>query len=403
MDTLSSTQLKLLPGEILYREGEENNCCYIIETGELVLYWDDNGRRIECERRGAGSLVGELSILTDQPRTVTVEALTECRIFRVSSEQILERFKALDPILKACIETSISFNGIFNRRLNEDWDQAPYTNHTLENSSEIIEQLKLEKEIINALNSNQFSLFYQPIVNLGSGTICGFEALMRWFHPKFGPITPDRFIPVAEATGSIEKLTEFALMEACSALKRLSGETTQDDPLYVSVNVSGEDIGRRNFVDFLNLAVEMHNLCPSQIKLEVTETALIPDNINTAHNLSRLSKLGYGVSIDDFGTGYSNLAYLKTLPLTAIKIDRAFVSDAHANPVSRGIVKMIVGLGVDLNVEIIAEGLETLCDVDTLNELGCNLAQGFYFHRPMPETELSDLLCGSEYRSYGTA
>ena len=403
MDILSSTQLRLLPGEVLYREGEENDCCYIIETGELRLFWESYGHRIECERRGPGAIVGELSILTDQPRTVTVEAVTECRIFRVSSDQILERFKAIDPILRACIETSISFNGIYNRRLAQNLDEIPRTNHIVDNSSEIIEHLKLEKEILKALKSKQFTLFYQPIVNLDNGSIRGFEALMRWFHPKFGAIAPDRFIPIAEATGSIEKLTEFALMEACSALKRLSGDSDPHDQLFVSVNVSGQDIGRQNFVDFLSFAVETHGLCSSQIKLEVTESALIPNNTSTKQNLSRLSKLGFGVSIDDFGTGYSNLAYLKKLPLTAIKIDRAFVSDAHANSVSRGIVKMIVGLGADLNVEIIAEGLETICDVKTLNELGCNLAQGFYFHRPMPENELSALLCETDYRSYGIA
>lgn len=377
-------------GEILYREGDPNDCAYVLASGEILLFSEADGHQVDCERRGAGSILGETSILTNQPRAVSVRAETDCRFFRISSESILQQFDELDPILRSCIETTIKFVTRFNATENSLGIDVPFAPSTLRNANELIQKFDFELDINKGIKNNEFSLMYQPIVHLETAGIVGFEALMRWQHPSMGFVPPDRFISVAEAMGSISQLTDYALLEACAALRRLCDATGRT--LFASVNVSGHDIGRKGFVDFLDHVLDLHNITAKQLKLEVTETALVPDSDHATENLERLHQLGCGVSIDDFGTGYSNLAYLKSLPLTALKIDRAFAGDAHANSVSYAIVRMLIALGRELGVDVIAEGLETAEDVRILRALNCKFAQGFFFHKPMAEAELEHLL-----------
>lgn len=384
----TSTEILLAPGDILYREGDPNECAYVIETGEIVLYSEATGRRVDCERRGAGSIVGELSILTGQPRAVTVEAVTPCRIFRIPADQILNRFERLDPVLRACIETSISFTGTFTRQLRGDGAEAPFAPSTLRNSDDLLDELRVEADILKGLEQGQFSMVYQPIVDMRDTSIVGAEALMRWEHPALGAVSPLRFIRVAEAMGSIGKLTEFALTEACTLLQQIERIPADTPGPYVSVNISGTEIAQGSLVDLVTMLVEVKGIRPGALRLEVTETALCHDRERAARNLARLRDLGCGLSIDDFGTGFSNLAYLKLLPLTALKIDRSFAADVADNLTSRSIVSMLLGLGRDLDVDIIAEGLETQRDVDAIRALDCVLAQGFFFHRPMPADRL---------------
>lgn len=390
----SVSEIILATGDILYREGDANNCAYIIASGELILYSSRSGQRVNVERRGAGAIVGELSILTGQPRAVTVEALEACILFKVAASQIIDRFEGLDPILRACVETSICFSAAFSKSQIAKDAEVPMAPSTLRDASEIITQFRLETELKSGLKRGEFSLVYQPIVQISDGTIVGFEALMRWQHATLGNIPPDRFIQIAEDLGSINLITNFAILEVCSVLRRMKALNAKSSNLYASINISGKDIGRFGFVDFLAFVLDANNLNPCDIKLEITETAIIEDFDVAGQNLARLKALGFGISVDDFGTGYSNLAYLKSLPLTALKIDREFAGDAHANVVSRSIVKMLLSLGVDLCVDIIAEGLETIEDVETLQGLGCLLAQGYYFHRPLSEIDLSQAISG---------
>ncbi|MDA8747375.1 EAL domain-containing protein [Litoreibacter sp.] len=394
----SVTEILLSKGDILYNQGDAHDSGFIIASGEIILYSNLGDQRIDIERRGPGSIVGELSILTGQPRTVTVEALTDCRVFRISAEQILSRFEKLDPVLRACVETSINFTGTFTKQANNASSEVPFAPSTLRDSEKLIAQFKFEMDLLKGIENKEFFLVYQPVVRIDDASIVGFEALMRWTHPTLGFVSPDRFIQSAEAMGAISKLTDFALMEACAALRRFKQLSGAPKALFASINISGDDICRTNFADFLTHVVDLNELDPSDIKLEVTETALIGDFEIADKNLKRLRGLGCGISVDDFGTGYSNLAYLKSLPLTTLKIDRAFAGDAHASSVSRGIVRMLVSLGKELGVDIIAEGLETIDDVEILQKLGCQYAQGYYFHKPMPEQDLNILLSGTPER-----
>jgi len=388
------SEIKLAKGDILYRQGDPNTCAYVIESGELLLRRDVAGVRTDIEIRGAGTLVGELSILTNQPRLVTVEAMTDCTLFRLSADSIRNRYNDLDPLLRASIDTSISFIDAFNHRMTHNGLITPRSPKVMCNAEHLIEQFRLETDINKGLESQEFHMLYQPIVDVQDNSIVAFEALMRWVHPTMGFIPPDRFIKVAEATGSIKGLTEFALLETFRALQRLKINGDVASGLFASVNVSGRDIARPEFVTFLEFALEQHQLQPGEVRLEVTETALITDMDIAGDNLARLRALGCGLSIDDFGVGYSNFAYLKSLPITSLKIDRAFTEDAATNAVSHSIVRLLLLLGHDMGVDIIAEGVETKEGLATLQDLGCRYAQGYYFHKPMPESDLAKLLCG---------
>lgn len=386
----ATTEIALKPGELLYHEGDSNHCGYIIESGEIILYTGIDGNRENVEIRGPGSIVGELSILTGQPRKVSVEALTECRVFEISADQILARLEKVDPILRACIETSINFTSQFHNA--EKDGEIPFAPSTLRNADQIIKNFRFEKDIIKGLDNNEFRMVYQPIVRLGTGDILGFESLARWQHPTIGNVRPDQFIEVAEQMGSISKITDFAILETCKALQDFCNTSYVDKGFFASVNISGHDLGRREFVDFLSHAMDLYDLHPRRLSLEITERAVIPDTDISRKNLRHLRKFGYGLSIDDFGTGYSNLAYLKQLPLTAIKIDRSFAGETNNDVISKNIVKTLIRLGKDLGVKVIAEGLETQSDVEALTNLGCNLAQGYHFSRPIEKREFMDLI-----------
>jgi EAL domain-containing protein (putative c-di-GMP-specific phosphodiesterase class I) len=389
-NTPPSTELLLETGEFLYEEGDSVDCGYIVESGELIIFSNKSGERVDLERRGPGSIIGELSILTGQPRAVTVEATQPCKVYRISAQQILQRFDKLDPVLRACIDTSINFMG----RLNAPnvGAETPLTPFKLENLGELVERFKLEQDILTGLENQEFSIVYQPIVSLENSEMIGVEALMRWNHPELGFVPPDKFIQVAESAGSICKLTDFALMQSCAALKRFRNLNGCREDFFTTVNISGEDISRPEFFDFLAHVLDLNSLEPRHVRLEVTETALVMNSDLVTETLRRLRELGVGIAIDDFGTGYSNLAYLGKLPLTALKIDRAFAGDAYANPVSHSIVKMMINLGHELRVKVVAEGLETPEDVQTLRDMGCDYAQGYYFAKPMAEGDLSDMI-----------
>ena len=166
----------------------------------------------------------------------------------------------------------------------------------------------------------------------------------------------------------------------------------RDAEHFMSVNVSGVDVGRNGFPDFVSHVLDRNSLEPHHLRLEVTETSLVPSSEIARDNLDRLQHLGVGISIDDFGTGYSNLGYLKYLPLTALKIDRAFAGDAHCNSISQSIVRMLVALGRELDVDVVAEGLEKPETVETLRNLGCCLAQGYHFFRPLAVSDAISLV-----------
>jgi Amt family ammonium transporter len=257
---------------------------------------------------------------------------------------------------------------------------------------EILDAISLEADLRAALDRGELLLHYQPIVDVQTGRIEGFEALVRWDHPDRGLVPPVQFIPLAEETGLIQPLGRFVIAEACRQLRQWQLELPQAEQLSVSVNVSCRQFVKEGLVDHVAGVLETTGLDPACLKLEITESVLMHDAQHTAGELSRLKALGVKIAIDDFGTGYSSLSYLRQLPIDHLKIDRSFISGDDVNGESQEIVKSIIALARSLGLTVIAEGVEHQDQLDKLRSADCDKAQGFMFSRPVDKDAALALL-----------
>jgi EAL domain-containing protein (putative c-di-GMP-specific phosphodiesterase class I) len=254
----------------------------------------------------------------------------------------------------------------------------------------------LEVDLRAAIVANEFELYYQPLVNLASEMISGFEALIRWNSPRRGFVSPADFIPVAEETGLIVEIGEWVLMAACLEAARWP------TAVKVAVNVSAAQF-RKGEVLFnaVRNALANTGLDPKRLELEVTESAMIDDLTTTLTFLHRLKELGVGVAMDDFGTGYSSLAYLRSFPFDKIKIDQSFVREIGKKSDSMAIVRAVSGLCGSLGVTATAEGVETRQQIDLLRQEKCTEIQGYFVSRPRPAKDIPALL--SSFKGLGEA
>jgi diguanylate cyclase (GGDEF)-like protein len=254
-------------------------------------------------------------------------------------------------------------------------------------------------ELAGALDRGEFTVVYQPLVDLRTGRPTGAEALVRWQHPTEGTRAPDSFIPLAEESGLITELGAFVLRDACRQAARWVGSCDEPVPLLVTVNLSARQLTDPRIVDQVRSALAEADLDPARLVLEITETVLMQDREAAAASLGRLKALGVRIAIDDFGTGYSSLAYLCRFPIDMLKIPREFVDglgrDANADVVTRAVVELAGALGL----LTVAEGVETTHQQEHVAELGCDLAQGYLFSRPVDAETVLALLAGrGEFR-----
>lgn len=245
-------------------------------------------------------------------------------------------------------------------------------------------QLQLETDLRRALVRKEFRLCYQPIINLNSRQIVGFEVLLRWPHPEQGLIPPTRFIPIAEETGLIIPISQWVLREACQQMRKWQIQRPSSQLLTISVNLSGKQFSQPGLIDFIKQVLEETGLEASSLKLEITETALIDNSEAAIVMLSQLKDLGIHISLDDFGTGYSSLSYLHRFPIDTIKVDRSFISRIN-RPKDSEIVRTIVALAENLGLDVVAEGVETDEQADQLLEMNCKYGQGYLFSKPVSE------------------
>jgi diguanylate cyclase (GGDEF)-like protein len=251
--------------------------------------------------------------------------------------------------------------------------------------SRALEQLQLENDLQNAINLQQFYLNYQPIVSFVTGKIVGFEALVRWRHPSRGLVYPSEFIPTAERTGLIVALGEWVLSEAVACLSKWQLQFPDYLPLNMSVNLSGIQLFAPNLLPLLDSLLRVHNLKGEFLKLEITESVLMENAEEAAGVLELLKARQVKVCLDDFGTGYSNLSYLQLLPIDTLKIDRSFVCCLEEGGKNLTLLEAILNLASSLELEAIAEGVETQEQLIILRSLGCNSYQGYFFSRPLEE------------------
>ena len=257
-----------------------------------------------------------------------------------------------------------------------------------------MERNSIERDLRAALAQRQFVLYYQPKVDIVTGEIKGAEALIRWLHPERGIVPPDLFIPVAERCGIISDVTRWVMDEACR-----QNRAWQDmglPKIGVAVNVSAVDLRRADLTDLVANTLVARGLSPQYLELEVTESMVMRDVDVVIGTLRRLRSLGVGIGIDDFGTSYSSLAYLKRFPVKRLKIDRSFISDIADGRSGTIIPKVIIDLAHALGVEVLAEGVEDMTQLEILRALGCDEAQGYFLGRPMPASEFAEFLNNSE-------
>ncbi len=416
-------------GDWIFHEGDEGECAYIVEQGEVAIVLERSDGHITLATYGQGTLFGEMAIIDQKPRSAGAIALKDCALRAITRAQLNHRLERADPILKICIQvilkhlrktltqihspepSKVSVAPTVTNQANVDVIQptaqqeesaAQTLGQAIDHSqpmmasdvfSEAIKTLHLEQELQIALTQNQLRLYYQPIVRLSDGLIVGFEALMRWIHPVKGMISPAVFIPIAERSGQIVEMTYWALREASSQLKKFqdiqkSYWGDQYAPLFMSVNFSGRDFLDGRFLDEIQNALQNHQLPPKSLKLEITESMLMlsPDEVQRV--LGICQSYGASVAIDDFGTGYSSLSYLQSMPADTLKIDQSFVRTIHKNDRHLALVESILHLAHRLGMLTVAEGVETAEDVVTLRNLGCDLAQGYHYARPMPTDQV---------------
>ena len=256
------------------------------------------------------------------------------------------------------------------------------------------DRLDLENDLRHAVSNQDFEVHYQPIVLLGSGMCVGFESLIRWTR-NGKPVSPVTFVPMAEELGLIEPLGTWVLQQACKTFADWRRRYPNAGLDYITVNVSSRQLMQQNFIRIVEQAVENTGLKPSDLRLEITETALMDSPSSAAEVLSQLRDFGAKIYLDDFGTGYSSLSHLHKLPVDALKIDRSFVNSlAHAD--RPAIVESILALARTMKTSVVAEGIETDVQARELERLGCTHAQGYLFSRPLSATAAEALIVANQ-------
>lgn len=254
-------------------------------------------------------------------------------------------------------------------------------------SEQLSQHILYTKEIKQALINNDFELHYQPQFDHLYNMI-GAEALLRWNHPTRGYESPAVYIPIAEESDLIIEIGNYVLEQACRDIKQLSKQSLPPSFQKISINISAKQLAKRDFVTNVIATVSRYKIPPSSLKLEITESIMMGNLEQSIAGLNTLLKFGVTCAIDDFGTGYSSLAYLKRLPASLLKIDRSFVTNIHLDQSNKAIISMIIQLAKSLNMEVIAEGVETESELNCLIELGCYQFQGYYFSRPITFNKL---------------
>jgi EAL domain-containing protein (putative c-di-GMP-specific phosphodiesterase class I) len=348
-------------GQVIFSEGQPPDTAYLIEEGRVAISAGGAPLR-ELE---PGCMFGELAVLDGAPRGTTAVAIGPTRLSCISRVQLQRRVASADPVLRALVDVLLlgcrtASSG--HRPLDHD----------------VLHRMRLEAELSRAISEDELKLHYQPIVDLQTREIRGAEALVRWAHPEQGLIDPEQFVLLAEETPLILSLDRWAITRACRDLATIKGMEGRS----ISINLSGREVGRDDIIDFVAAACDRHGLSRSQLKLEVTESAVV-QSTRAAEWLDRCSAHGFTTVLDDFGTGYSNLAYLLHLPMDTLKLDRTFTANIEAGGRSAAVVEAVVAMARALDMTIVAEGIETEPAAAALAALGCQFGQGYLFARPM--------------------
>lgn len=248
----------------------------------------------------------------------------------------------------------------------------------------------LRCDMHNALVENQFKVYYQPLVNLHNNKVIAVEALLRWEHPQFGMISPGEFIPLMEESGFIAEVGKWVLNEVCRTFKDWQNQGLP--PIKISINYSPLQFSEEFLVENILGIIANHQLDPRFLIVEITESVLMDNIQKVIYDIQRLQESGIMVAVDDFGVGFSSLSYLSMLNVDILKIDRTFIQKIPSNQACTIITKSVINLARDLNIKLVAEGIETLEQLSYLQKFNCHVGQGFFFSKPVPQKEIEFIL-----------
>ncbi|MCG6117646.1 MAG: EAL domain-containing protein [Aquimonas sp.] len=379
---MNSHRVELVAGEVLFRESDPPDAAYLVERGRLAITAGSDQRRIA--EVGAGELLGEMAVIDRSPRTATATALEPCVLLAITPEQIAERLLNTDPVVRALLEGQL-------RRYRQTLAQS------LGQGSQIpegegteallgIDKIRLEGELRDALREGQLEARFQPLLEIRPGRVAGYEALVRWRHPRRGWISPAEFIALAEETSLILPVGDYVLELALDALMHLD-DARPDQAQFVAINVSARQLLEEGLLARMLERIQRRSLDPGRIKIELTESRAL-DPIRVAVMMQQARLAGMKVALDDFGTGYSNLQYMHLLPFDTLKVDQAFVRNMHESTRALRIVESIVGMAHALGADVVVEGVETAVQLEQLAAMGCRYAQGWWVGKPQKLSEL---------------
>lgn len=395
------TRQRCPEGTVIFREGERGDRAFLIEQGRVEVSTEEHGRRVVLGALGPGSLLGEMAVLDDAPRTATATAAEESLLAVITREQITERLKHADPVLRMLMQIIMHRYRTGLGRIKGELMTGEYrlVQPGSDTQSLAIDKFRLENDLRAAIENGQLDVFYQPLLDVAHRAWAGFEALTRWNHPERGPIRPDQFIALAEETDLIVPIGLFVLERACAQLKQL--QAVRDarrpglPPLIVGVNVSARQIEEPGFIDRIAGVVARADLPPQCLKLEITES-LVVDYQSVAGWVRAAKAHGFTVALDDFGAGYSSFGHLLELEFDTLKIDQTFIRAMSGSHKGLELVRGIVALGHGLELNIVAEGVETDAQLQILDALGVKYGQGYFIGKPMNlEDALARLTAGA--------
>jgi len=385
---------RLAAGEVLFRTGDAGNVAYLIESGAIEIYLERDNRASTIARLEADDLFGEMALAGDQTRTACARALVETELLVITHDMLDAQLARASPMLRHLLRVTLSRGRDALSMLHAPAgdDSAEVLPQSGGDDRELaVGRLRLERQLHQALQDGELALHYQPIVELGSGRIAGFEALIRWYGRDGMPISPASFIGVAEESELIVRIGHWIIDTATAALAQMNDGLPSTAP-FCSINLSPRQFDDPELVPRIADALARHDLDPRRLRLEITESVAV-DNFGKVRSLlERCRALGCLLMIDDFGTGYSALSYLHRLPADGLKLDREFVADISDSPGAATIIGAITRLASDLGMYTVAEGIETAVQSALCAQHGVRYGQGFHFSRGVPLADALTLL-----------
>ena len=384
-------------GVEIFRYGDAGDCAYLIEEGVVEVFVMEQGKERRLKLMGKGELFGEVSLIDHQPRTATVRVVERAVLVPIPRKLVDGLLEKTDPILRhlmlVILERFREKQGGASKPENSVKLSLEDTIRRSADKGEATQKIAFAHSMSRALARNEFQLHYQPICDLADGHVAGFEALIRWHHPTEGVIQPKDFLWIAEQTGFIREIGLWTLDQACKDWPELKRLTNHASP-FVSVNLSAAQLDDEMLVENVKSIISNQNMKPAELKLELTETAMVEQPALALQIMNKLIESCCSIALDDFGAGHSGMGHLQRYPIATLKIDATFIESILSSVQSQEIVRSTITLAHSLGMKVVAEGIETEEVRQKVMEMECDFGQGWLFGHPAPLQQL--LQSGSE-------